>query len=190
MRRLLITAAVALLACGCSIGGSPSPAGSGASSSPAADRVVLPPRPRDVPLDGIDPCSLLTPAQRATLGLEQAPIPYDSTAPFFRGPACSTTGFDPSESAGIALSLQSGIGPLIGPGAVGNLTPITVVGFPAIIARDYNHPEDCSVDVDLHPGQFLDLQFRSSGSNKLPQDELCRRAVTTTEAAVTTLLDR
>ncbi len=191
MRRLLITAAaVALLASGCSIGGSSSPAGSTPSSSAATGGIVLPPRPRDVPLDGVDPCSLLTPAQREVIGLDQPQIRYDSTAPLFRGPACSINNAIPSQSADIALSLQSGIGALIGPGAVGNISPITVVGFPAIVARNYNRPESCSVEVDVHPHQFLDLQFRGSGSNKPSQDELCRRAIAATEAAVTTLLAR
>jgi hypothetical protein len=36
--------------------------------------VELPPRPREVRLNGVDPCSLLTEQQRAELGLDARPV--------------------------------------------------------------------------------------------------------------------
>jgi hypothetical protein len=47
------------------------------------------------------------------------------------------------------------------------------------------------VDVDLAPGQLIDVQFRDGG-NRPPilQPDLCTRAKQTAEAAVTSLLAR
>ena len=55
----------------------------------------LPQRPQEVRLDGVDPCSLLTPEQRAELGLETAPRPSTSYVELFRGkvPTCTMLGF-------------------------------------------------------------------------------------------------
>ena len=80
---------------------------------------------------------------------------------------------------------------LIGPGSVtDDLTPITVAGFPAVLARPRN-PDFCSVDVDVASGQFLDVMFRDGGREPpIPQDQLCRDAPLVAEEIMRTLLTR
>ena len=70
MRRVAILGVLTcLLLAGCvretgGVGAAPVPA----SAAAAATEVPLPPRPRDVDVRGVDPCSLLTGAQRADAG--------------------------------------------------------------------------------------------------------------------------
>ena len=80
----------ALLAAGCTtvVAGTPS----------APTGVLLPPRPREIRLDGVDPCSLLTAEQRAALGLESEPRSgNDPSSALYRGdvPICTMHGFRP-----------------------------------------------------------------------------------------------
>ena len=162
------------------------------TTPPQPTGITLPPRPRELPLDGVDPCALLTPAQLIEFGLDGNPVAYDSTAPRFVGPACSIRGFEPRDiTAGFALATDNGIEVLTAPGAVRDeISAITVAGFPAILARP-KILDFCSVDVDVADGQFLDIIFRDGGGTPaIPQDQLCRDAVTVAEAAITTLLAR
>ncbi|WP_219412952.1 DUF3558 domain-containing protein [Pseudonocardia nigra] len=189
MRRALplIAAAVLLTACSAGTPGSAEPAPAPTAAEPTG--LVLPPRPRELPLDDVDPCALLTPTQRETLGLTDDSSRSRSTAPGFVGPACSIRGYQPRAVAiNIALVTGSGIGVLTGPGATtDDITPITVAGFPALLARPAS-ADFCSVDIDTAEGQFIDVQFADGGRTPpIAQDELCRGAIEVAEQAVTTL---
>ena len=84
VRRIgLLLGALAVLVSGCAaVGGPPEPA--------ERTALELPPRPRDVRIDGIEPCSLLTEAQRADLGLDGEPSSSTEPSVLFGGdePAC------------------------------------------------------------------------------------------------------
>ena len=67
--RAALLIVVFLLVGGCTSG----PAGS-APAEPTG--LSLPPRPRDLRIDGVEPCSLLTAQQRTELGLEQREAIY------------------------------------------------------------------------------------------------------------------
>jgi hypothetical protein len=185
--RLLLIVCAAVLVAGCSTQVEPPPpAAIGAERS----GLVSPPRPRELPLDGVDPCALLTPAQRTDLGLDGGSVPYRSAVPKAIGPACSISGSEPrAVNVGFALVTGSGIEAITAPGAVTDeLTPITVAGFPAVIARPGN-PDGCFVDVDVAHGQLLDVIFRDGGRKPpIPQEQLCRDAVQVAEQAMRTLL--
>jgi uncharacterized protein DUF3558 len=187
---LLTTLVVVVAGCaGTPVTGTPSPAPSTAAPGAGPARVELPPRPRELPLDGVDPCALLTEEQRAELGLDGRVRPGTSDAPLFTGPDCTIVGYEP-RGVGVSLTLATrhGLDELIAPGSVRDeLTATDVVGFPAVVARP-KQVEFCSVDVDLAEGQFLDVQFSDAARNPpIPQDQLCRDAVEIAEAAVTTL---
>ncbi len=74
VRRAVLGVLLALLA-GCSTSGQASPADPPTAASAAPTAVPLPPRPRDVPIDDVDPCTLLTREQRAELQLDRPPQP-------------------------------------------------------------------------------------------------------------------
>jgi hypothetical protein len=181
---LLVTAA---LAAGCTtvVAGTPS----------APPGVLLPPRPREVRLDGVDPCSLLTADQRRTLGFESEPRNGTIAASALYGgdvPICTMRGFTgEASSVGIGVVTTAGIALWTTGDLDAEVTPTMVGGFPAVVAVPRRFTEYCSVDVDLAPGQLIDVQFRDGGNRPpIPQRDLCDRAVETAEAAVTSLLTR
>src|ERR1700712_4790011 len=102
MRVLMLAVAAALLT-GCTtvVEGTPS----------APSGVLLPPRPREVRLDGVDPCSLLTPEQRAGLGLTSEPRAISSHVDLFRGEVRTCTIRGPAPlSALLGISLITTVG--------------------------------------------------------------------------------
>jgi hypothetical protein len=187
-RILLLLAAVAIAAvagCAAPVTGTPAPASGGVE----AGGVVLPPRPRELRLDGVDPCGLLTAEQRAELGLDGDSLPGTTDAPYFAGRKCSLVGFEPRDIAlSFTLATSSGLNQLLAPGVLrGTTDPTAVAGFPAVIARP-TLIDVCAVAIDVAEGQFLDIQFRDAGNRPpIPQDQLCRDAVQVAEAAMQTM---
>ena len=181
---LLVTA---VLAAGCTtvVAGTPS----------APPGVLLPPRPREVRLDGVDPCTLLTAEQRAALGFESEPRNGTIAASaLYRGdvPICTMRGFTgEASSVGIGVVTTAGIDLWTTGSLDADVTPTTVGGFPAVVAVPRRFTEYCSVDVDMAPGQLIDVQFGDGGNRpQIPQDDLCVRARRTAEAAVASLMTR
>ncbi len=170
----------------------PAPVSSSASAEPSG--IALPPRPREVRIDGIDPCSLLTAEQRAELGLDGRPVAYTSAHGLFgRAPSCSIRGSDPREvSVGLSVVADRGIEIFTAPGRVTDeVSSLTVAGFPAVLARPTLVRDFCSVDIDVAPGQLLDVQFaQGTRDQPIPQDQLCRDAQRIAEAVLSALLAR
>lgn len=171
------------------VGSAPVPA----SAAAEATDVPLPPRPRDIDVRGVDPCSLLTGAQRAELGLDARPVYDVQRSPLFEGPepACTIGGFEPRTVAvGVALPYD-GLGvDAFAPSRVRSaVTAITVQGFPAVQAVQPGRMTSCTVAVDLSPGQALNVQYRDGGGRQpVPADELCPGAMDVADAAMATLL--
>lgn len=183
-----------LLLAGCvretgGVGAAPVPA----SAAAAATEVPLPPRPRDVDVRGVDPCSLLTGAQRAELGLDAVPVYDVQRSPLFEGPepACTTRGYVPRAVAvGVGLPYDGlGIGAFASGRVRGAVTSLEVEGFPALQAEPVSSLRSCSVVVDLGPGSALNIQFRDGGRlPPVPTDELCPGARAVAGAVMRTLL--
>ncbi|MHA6782927.1 DUF3558 domain-containing protein [Pseudonocardia saturnea] len=183
---------VLVLLVGC---GTPPVAGSGApapSTSAAPTTIALPPRPREIRLDGLDPCDLLTETQRADLGLDRPPV-------FNRGPSqlyggetdlCSVRGNEPrAVSVGVQLAVTAGIEVFTSRPVDAEVRVIDVRGFPAVMVVPTGFPEFCSVIVDVAPGQALDVQFADGGRRPpVPQPELCSSAEESAGLVMDTLL--
>jgi uncharacterized protein DUF3558 len=190
VRRILLVLAALAAAAGCStttVAGSPAPAPAPAAAE--SDGIALAPRSRDLPLDEVDPCALLTAEQRGELGLEGEGVGGTSDEPLFAGRQCSFRGYASRPVVlGIALATGNGIEVLIAPGTVSDeLTPITVAGLPAVLARP-RLVDSCSVDIDVAPGQFIDVQLADGGgATPIPQDALCRDVVGAAERVARTL---
>lgn len=164
--------------------------GAGSAASPSG--IVLPPRPREIPLDGVDPCSLLTEQQRGELGLDGKPLFDSAPSVLYSGaevPLCAIRGFEPRAIAvGVSIVTNVGIELFTSGKLAVDVRPLQVEGFPAVIAIPSRFTEYCSVVVDVAPGQLLDIQFRDGGRKPpIPQDQLCRDAVLVAGAAVSTL---
>jgi hypothetical protein len=188
VRRLwgALLVATAVLVGGCS------DAGSGVAPAEPSG-LPLPPRPREVPVDGVDPCLLLTAEQRAGLGLDGRPEFDLGPSELYPGgdvPACVMRGYEPlAVSVGLSIVTTTGIELFTSGELAAKVSPAEVHGFPAVVAVPTRSPDWCTVVVDLAPGQLLDIQFADGGRRPaIPQAQLCQHAHTVADAVMTTLL--
>jgi hypothetical protein len=147
----------------------------------------LPARPAELPLTGLDPCTILTPTQRDQLDLDGPPDGYTDTE-FDQAKACSIRGLESGAVARLALVTDMGVDVWLSDTAQVQATPITVTGWPALLVRTPGLTDACNVEVDTATGQFLDVLYRDGGNNPpIAQDQLCQGAQKVAAAAVTSL---
>lgn len=150
--------------------------------------LTLPPRPREIPLDKVNPCTILTKDQRAQLSLDTPPSPYTDTE--LKARACTIRGTYSGQVARLALVTNESADLWISDEAQNSSKVIGVVGFPALEVRTPGLDTLCNVEVDVAKGEFLDVLFRDGGgANPIPQDDLCLGAQRVAEAAMTSLSD-
>ena len=150
----------------------------------------LPPRPREVRLDDVDPCAVLTPEQRLALSLDNPPSAYVE-ASFGNAKACTMRSNISGNVVRLALVTVEGVGVWLSENAQLDAVQTTVAGFPALTVRTPGMDNVCNVEVDVAEGQFLDVMFRDGGNEKAAkQDTLCQGAQRAAEAAVAGLLQR
>jgi hypothetical protein len=185
MRRVLLIAVILVLVGGCTGGG-------GGSAEPTG--LSLPPRPRDLRIDGVEPCSLLTEQQRAELGLDGTPRSSRAPSVLFGGDeaTCFVRGFQPrAVTVGVGVVTTAGIEVFTEGDVSASLTRLDVQGFPAIQALPTRFTKFCSVLVDVAPGQLLDIQYSDGGRTPpIPQEQLCRDAEQVANASMRSLLSR
>ncbi len=154
--------------------------------------IELPPRPREVRLDGLDPCTLLTVEQRAELGLDRDPLLDVGPSGLYGGVTqlCSIRRLDrPSYALAIELSVTSGVEVFLQPGIRADVAPTDVRGFPTLEIRPTELRDTCTVALDVAPGQLLDVQVSNGGATPVaPQNRLCERAREAADLVMTTLL--
>lgn len=157
------------------------------STLPTTTAPVLPPRPGNLPLDRVDPCTILTRAQRAELSLDSPPSAYVDPE-FAKAPACSIRGRQSGTVARLALVTTMGVDVWLSDTAQVDARPVTSAGYPALVVRTPGLTDACNVEVDVAQNEFLDVLFRDGGyAAPIPQDTLCLGAQRVAEAAVTSL---
>jgi len=157
---------------------------------PTTTTISLPARPRDVRLDGVDPCRVLSPGQRDQLSLDNAPSRYVDAA-FGNAQACTIRGTGSGNVARLALVTTEDVHVWLDDNAQVSARPLTVAAFPALEVRTPGVETACDVDIGVADGQFLDVLFRDGGNaTPLPQDTLCAAAQRVAEAAMTSLTRR
>jgi hypothetical protein len=161
-------------------------------AGPAESPTTTPARPRDVRIDGVDPCTLLTEEQREELGLDGEPRFDNSPSLLFPGevPMCVTSGFDPRAIAvSVGLVTTAGIDFITADRLAADLDQTTVAGFSAITTRPTRYTQFCNVFVDVAPGQLMDVQALDGGRKPpIPQDQLCLDAERAATEAMETLV--
>lgn len=172
MRRLALLAAVLVAGCSAPVAGAPAPAG----------------RPREVRLDGVDPCALLTPDQRKQLGLDQPPQRLTSLG----GDRilCSWRGNEPrAVSASVAVLLKAGVDRYDRSFPGSTFTDIDVHGYPALLIGSDGPLIECEIAIDVATGQAVDVQFADDGRKPpISRDQLCRDVRTVADLALGNLL--
>jgi hypothetical protein len=185
---------VVLLVGGCTtVAGQPAPANPTGGASAEGNAIELPARPREVRLDGVDPCELLTEEQRAELGLDGRPSFNSGPSQLYNGEisSCVTRGSEPREVfVGVNLVTSAGIERFTtSRGLAAELRPVQVRGFPGLVVLPTRYTTYCTVVVDVAPGQLVDAQFSDGGGRPpVPQPQLCEGAEALADAVMATLL--
>jgi len=147
-----------------------------------------------VRLDGVDPCSLLTPEQRAGLGLTSEPQASLPHVELFRGdvPTCTVRGPSPEDALLVNGAVTTvGVERWSQGDIAASVRSTTVAGFPAVVVVPARFRDYCNVEVDVAPGQLLDVQYGAGGPQAaVPQEELCTRAGRSAEMMMGALLRR
>jgi hypothetical protein len=170
--------------------GQPAPAMVSVPPTTPSAVALLPPRPGSLPLDGVNPCTILSSSQRFDLSLDATPTPYVDTE-FDKAKACSIRGLSSGTVARLALVLDMGVDVWLSDTAQVQTEPVQVAGWPALVVRTPGLDDACDVEVDTGQDQFLDVLFRDGGNaTPIPQDTLCLGAQRVAEAAVTSLKSR
>jgi hypothetical protein len=184
---LIVLAAVGgLTACG----GSEPAAPPSPAAAPALPPQKLPPRPRELKVDGMDPCSLVTPAIRAQAGVtSQGQADPSSTDNALRG--CGYDNFPQHPTAALDVNLatnQDTAGFLFFPDAVAS----TVAGFGAVDSPDSAAGPDHScvvrVDVAENQGLWVSLYNTLGDDATSTHAQMCQKAHTVAESIMAGLL--
>ncbi|MDT7785410.1 MAG: hypothetical protein QOF58_3829, partial [Pseudonocardiales bacterium] len=186
----LLIVAVALA--GCTAAPAPSALDSPPPPPPptSSQQMDFPQRPRAVPLDGLDPCAVLTPEQRTSLSLDNPPSAYVEKS-FGDAKACTMRSTTSGNVARLALVLASGADVWLSENAQVEYAVSSIEGFAAITVRTPDLDDVCNVEIDVADGQFLDVMFRDGGnSTAVQQDHLCLGAQRVAEAAMASLLQK
>lgn len=202
MRRgflLIIALALVLAACGAPTAPAPAPVpASTTAAAPAGPQapskgVALGPRPRDIRIDGIHPCSVLTPLQLRTLGYSGDPTSGQEDSPLY-GPArtCTIFAYDPQiVSVNVSLVDTKGVEVWTGGSLAASVVPITVGGFPALLVKINGVTDSCSIELDVAPARMIDVQVHDGGGTPpISQDDLCARVQKAAEQVMVTLTPR
>lgn len=136
----------------------------------------LPPRPRELPLRGIDPCTLLTDAQLDQLQVTSEPRPAPASN---GGSECSLDAdlAEPYYSYGIETITNVDVTAWLS----GNkhktsmrAEPTTVADFPALTTfRAESTPTDCDTLVGVAHGQTLRVQMYLVSADAFSTRQLC-----------------
>jgi Protein of unknown function (DUF3558) len=218
VHRLLVVAIVigTLAACTSETVGSPSTQNTRRSSSPAPGTTTststttsrspersLPPRPRDLDLTGVDPCKdVLTRDQlrRLVYDLGYLDKPIATRSVINGGPACTYASQfppdQPSRGIGSLVVISTSEGAEVWLTEARKPSPdkyrlTSIVGFPALVMP---HPvllDDCAVVVDVHAGQYL--QVNSNPTHRQvngPAEPYCAEAQRVAGMVMETLLAR
>lgn len=147
----------------------------------------LPQRPVDLPLDGIDPCEVLTAQQRARLGFDREPL--SATEPSFSDAAtCNFRNSTAKVGARLSLVTTESMDVWTSDATQVRATPTVIAGFPALVVRTPELNLACNVAVDVADDQHVDVLYRNDGANPPPPlRRLCAGAQRVAKAALISL---
>ncbi|PPK67887.1 DUF3558 domain-containing protein [Actinokineospora auranticolor] len=170
------------------------PTGSPESTSKASrpSGVELPPRPKEIKIDAVDPCKLLTAAQMAQLEINKAE-PRTSDVSVYKGAKeCAYLVSDAGGYRYLArLITNEGIEPWLSGKRNVDAEQATVAGYAA--ARFYlkgakqTTAVDCSVAVDVASGQHIWFSMVVNTRGGFTLDQMCQMNEHVADLAITAL---
>jgi hypothetical protein len=123
---------------------------------PVSTALSLPPRPDSYPLNGIDPCELITPQQQATLKVDEGNRLADDQQ--FGQPVCAFRMQGAASVSDLVLTsvATEGVEFWSNPALADTVKPVSVAGFPAVdITSKAQAGAACETAVSVNDGQML-----------------------------------
>jgi hypothetical protein len=166
-RWLAVGTAVTMMAlggCTTTQAGQATPAGAASPTyqvpTNGAGAISLPPRPSDVPLTGVDPCTLLSTAQRTTLGVIPG-VPGPPVQLLDNSPTCNFRFVDRTAEYTVAVDTVAGIQRYLDPALADVIKPVSVNGFPAldITLKPPDLLQGCTTAVSVANGQMFTVEL-------------------------------
>ncbi|HEY7597435.1 MAG TPA: DUF3558 domain-containing protein, partial [Actinophytocola sp.] len=126
-------------------------------SSGADPTVEIPPRPADLPLEDVEPCSLFTKPQLTQLGIDKEPESGEGDGQL-KGPTCTIeiSSTEPFYSFTAQLITDQGIEPWLTGKRNVDAWLVSVAGYPAVDFKTKGvDDQECFTTVDVAEGQQL-----------------------------------
>jgi hypothetical protein len=153
------------------------------SSKPAVNR------PKALNVKGVDPCALVTDAQKQQLVITRTPQKSKSSTAYPGVELCSISAQDFSFGVSFVATDTQGIDRYANGRVKGEVTPVQVAGYPAYLAKPPAPLDNtCFLGIDVSDGQIVDIQVRSDEG--IPREQLCQKVQTVGQAVITTLTSR
>jgi hypothetical protein len=182
-----LVALVALVAAACT-----TDADRAAAPTSVPQDARLPARPQELPLNGLNPCTLLSPPQRGQLGVSDGRRGTASDG--FDSPGCVWSRFPQEPRDSYLLQLVTRQGAEFALDSVTGARVVHVAGFAAVeTQRDKSYPVEfhCVLLVDVTAGQNLWVQYDYDGSTVPMTKQLaCDKARVAAEMAVQALAEQ
>jgi len=167
------------------------PVPTGAAEASAVAQLAR--RPAELPVDGVDPCTLFPPPVLKELRISQQPRP--GTADGARVCTLSQQHREPMYDLRVAALPDAGVaawitGRMARPGAL-TARPFTVAEFPAVLVSPPDDPPgECEVVVGVAQGQSVQVRFSTSYRDEFQHEQACELTAEAAAAAVSALREK
>ncbi len=191
MRRAVpILAAVLLLtACTQTTTGSPTTGSTGSATTTTSGKSGSgtnepKKRPKTINIKDVDPCTLLSAAQRTQFGADVAPVP--GTVPQFGWKTCRFNRTDRKYITGTTVIPDDGIEFYTESPKKDEAEKLPIGGFPAVRLKDSGALPSCTIAIDVSDGQMVAVDVTTF--EKTDVATLCQVAPQVAEAVVANLM--
>lgn len=148
-------------------------------AGPGPGPVAIPPRPKEIKVDGLDPCKVLTKAQ-----LDQIKVDRQRNLTWSKGqltgvPYCGMDGGEDKVfwSYELTLVTNQGIAPWFDGTRPVDAKLVNVGGFGAASYKGTGTTTvDCSTAVDVANGQQMIVTFTPTTRGKFTQEQMCQKS--------------
>lgn len=146
----------------------------------------IPPRPRDLSLDGLDPCTLFTDAQLTTLNIEDVEPGTSGSGQYSGLAECALEVAEPFVEYGILAATNEDVGEWLTGKRNVDAKLISIGGYPAAEFNTKGVDTDCVVAVGVAEGQHLQVEM-TPWDDGFSQEDICRGSEQVAEMALQTL---
>ncbi|GAA2842854.1 DUF3558 domain-containing protein [Crossiella cryophila] len=151
---------------------------------------TLPPRPKTIPVAGLDSCGVLTADQQQQLQVDRKPrLSQPDQTDHLGNRSCSfdKSNQDPRFGLRVTPVPQEGAEVWLKGERNVKVKQVTAGGFGAVETRIGDNSTSCHVVVDVAPGQSLDVMGTALTKEAFTTDQTCEKARVAAEMVMQTL---